>query len=70
MTIWIYVDPSKQVGEVDHLRVVASEDAANADLRSAAWEWRPHHHGNETPCRAAHRTISLNVFSRLLATAE
>jgi hypothetical protein len=30
MTIWIYVDTRKQVGDIDHLRVFASEDAANA----------------------------------------
>ena len=29
MTVWIYVDTSKQVGDVDHLKVFASEDAAN-----------------------------------------
>jgi hypothetical protein len=30
MTVWIYVDTRKQVGDKDHLKVVASEDAANA----------------------------------------
>jgi hypothetical protein len=30
MTVWIYVDTRKQIGDVDHLRVFASEDAANA----------------------------------------
>ena len=30
MTVWIYVDTSKQVGDKDHLKVFASEDAANA----------------------------------------
>jgi hypothetical protein len=29
MTVWIYVDTSKQVGDVDHLKVFAREDAAN-----------------------------------------
>ncbi len=28
MTVWIYVDTSRQVGDVDHLKVFASEDAA------------------------------------------
>jgi hypothetical protein len=28
MTVWIYVDTRKQVGDVDHLKVFASEDAA------------------------------------------
>jgi hypothetical protein len=26
--VWIYVDTSKQVGDVDHLKVFASKDAA------------------------------------------
>jgi len=30
MTVWIYVDTSKQVGNVDHLKVFESESAANA----------------------------------------
>jgi hypothetical protein len=29
MTVWIYVDTRKQVGDKDHLKVFASEDAAN-----------------------------------------
>jgi hypothetical protein len=28
MTVWIYVDTSKQVGDVDHLKVFANADAA------------------------------------------
>jgi hypothetical protein len=28
MTVWIYVDTSKQVGDVDHVKVFASEEAA------------------------------------------
>ena len=28
MTVWIYVDTSKLVGDKDHLRVFATEDAA------------------------------------------
>jgi hypothetical protein len=30
MTVWIYADSSKQVGDVDHLRVFANEEAAQA----------------------------------------
>jgi hypothetical protein len=30
MTVWIYVDTSKQVGDVDHLKVFASAEAADA----------------------------------------
>jgi hypothetical protein len=26
-TVWVYVDTSKQVGDVDHLKVFASADA-------------------------------------------
>jgi len=29
MTVWIYIDTSKQVGDVDHLKVFASQDATN-----------------------------------------
>ena len=28
MTVWIYVDTSKQVGDKDHLKVFATTDAA------------------------------------------
>lgn len=28
MTVWVYVDTSKQVGDEDHVRVFASADAA------------------------------------------
>ena len=28
MTVWIYVNTSKQVGDVDHLKVFANQDAA------------------------------------------
>jgi hypothetical protein len=28
MTVWIYVDTNKQVGDPEHLKVFASEDAA------------------------------------------
>jgi hypothetical protein len=30
MTVWVYVDVSKQVGDADHLKVFATEEAANA----------------------------------------
>jgi hypothetical protein len=30
MTVWIYVDTSKQVGDPDHLKVFANEGEANA----------------------------------------
>jgi hypothetical protein len=28
MTAWIYINTAKEVGDVDHLKVVASEEAA------------------------------------------
>jgi hypothetical protein len=28
-TVWIYVDTSKEVGDVDHLKVFADADAAD-----------------------------------------
>jgi hypothetical protein len=30
MTVWIYVDTRRQVGDKDHLKVFVSEKAANA----------------------------------------
>jgi hypothetical protein len=30
MTVWIYVDTSRQVGDTEHLKVFANEDAAEA----------------------------------------
>ena len=30
MTVWVYVDTRKQVGDRDHLKVFANEEAANA----------------------------------------
>lgn len=32
-TVWIYTDTSKEVGDPDHLKVFASEDAAQAWFR-------------------------------------
>ncbi len=32
-TVWIYVDTSKEVGDVDHLKVFASKDAAETWLQ-------------------------------------
>jgi hypothetical protein len=32
MTVWIYVDTSKEVGDVDHLKVFASKEAAEVWL--------------------------------------
>lgn len=29
MTVWIYTDARKQIGDKDHLKVFASEDAAD-----------------------------------------
>ena len=30
MTVWIYINTAKEVGDVGHLKVFASEDAPNA----------------------------------------
>jgi hypothetical protein len=29
-TVWVFINTAKEVGDVDHLKVFASEDAANA----------------------------------------
>ncbi|SIO53524.1 hypothetical protein SAMN05443247_07540 [Bradyrhizobium erythrophlei] len=33
MTVWISLDTSKQVGDLDHLKVFATEDAAETWLQ-------------------------------------
>ena len=33
MRVWVYVDSSKQVGDVDHMQVFADQEAADAWLR-------------------------------------
>ena len=33
MTVWIYVDTTKQVGDKDHLEVFANEDAGKRGFR-------------------------------------
>jgi hypothetical protein len=33
MTVWIYVDTSKEVGDVDRLKVFASQEAAETWLQ-------------------------------------
>ena len=33
MTVWIYVDTSREVGDGDHLKVFANEDVADAWFR-------------------------------------
>ena len=43
-TVWIYVDTSKEVGDVDHLKVFANADAAETwfeenDREGVAFEY-------------------------------
>ena len=38
MTVWIYVDTRKEVGDKDHLQVFATEDAAETWLQENAPE--------------------------------
>jgi len=33
MTVWIYVDTSKEVGDIDHLKVFANQDTAETRLQ-------------------------------------
>jgi hypothetical protein len=44
MTVWIYVDTSKQVGDRNHLKVFASEGAAET-CKGVAFEYLV-----STPC--------------------
>ena len=44
MTVWVYIDARKQVGDRDHLKVFANEDAAEKwfeenDPESVAFEY-------------------------------
>ena len=44
MTVWVYVDTSRQVGDVDHLKIFATAEAAYAwfkdnDPEGAAFEY-------------------------------
>ena len=68
MTVWIYVDTSKEVGDVDQLKVFATDEAA------AKWlaEKRPGRGGVQIrgsgvnrigtiECRKVHVSIWLNV---------
>jgi hypothetical protein len=32
MTVWVYINTAKEVGDVDHLKVFASEDACENGL--------------------------------------
>jgi hypothetical protein len=33
MTVWVYVDTSRQIGDVDHLKIFATAEAADAWFR-------------------------------------
>jgi hypothetical protein len=53
MTVWIYVDTRKQVGDKDHLKVFADQDAARKwfgehDREGVAFEYPVQ--GNESAC--------------------
>jgi hypothetical protein len=39
-TVWIYVDVSKQVGDLDHLKVFIDEATANTWLAKNDWHSR------------------------------
>jgi hypothetical protein len=44
MTVWIYIDTSKEVGDADHVKVFATKDAAETwfqenDPESVAFEY-------------------------------
>jgi hypothetical protein len=40
MIVWIYVDTRKQVGDVDHLKVFASEEALTGLPSTIRRAWR------------------------------
>ena len=65
MTVWIYVDTSKEVGDADHLKVFANEDVANAwfrDNESGRRSLRISHH----PIRPAASGVTETSRSRAL----
>jgi hypothetical protein len=39
ITVWVYVNTAKEVGDVDHLKVFATEEAAENDPEGVAFEY-------------------------------
>jgi hypothetical protein len=39
MTVWVYVNTSKQVGDKDHLKVFANENAAAKWFQGVAFQY-------------------------------
>jgi len=69
MTVLIYVDTSKQVGDPDHLKVFANEHAAETwlqenDPEGVAFEyesWSEPHRRSTIECRKLHVSIRLKL---------
>lgn len=69
MKVWVYVDTGKQVGDRDHLKVFASQEAALAwfelnDPKGAAFEYEVRSSG--TTSGLAHERFEQQV-SRILS---
>ena len=55
MTVWIYVDTSREVGDADHLKVFANEDVADAWFRdNEPRAWPSHIPSSDTCGRQRH----------------
>jgi hypothetical protein len=68
MTVWIYVDTKRQIGDVDHLKVFATEGAAEAwftvhDPEGVAFEYPVDSTGSagRTPPRPSGRLLGLSI---------
>ncbi len=76
MTVWVYVDTRKQVGDKDHLKVFASEDAprhgssktTRKALRSSMRFWSEPHRPANNLCDASdcrHRHLEVTESERM-----
>ena len=55
MTLWVYVDTSREVGDADHLKVFANEDVADAWFRdNEPRAWPSHIPSSDTCGRQRH----------------
>jgi hypothetical protein len=67
MTVWIYVDTSKQVGDPEHLKVFASQDAAEAwfaenDPEGVAFEYEVINEGDTPDPPRGHRLSAIRII--------
>ena len=74
MTVWIHINTAKEDGDVDHLKVFASEEAANVwfaehDPEGVAFEYPVVAQKTAKPCRATSYAPSRRTSPRLAEIA-